>query len=67
MQLSVSLYDGGTPPLVSNATATIVIGVGRDQWAPVFIGAPYNVTIRKDMAPGASVLQTVSFDNDTVV
>lgn len=66
-QIRVQLYDGGSPPKWSNATATIIVNVARNKFAPRFVNSPYMATIRRDLGYGNGVTQVKAYDNDTEV
>ena len=61
--LMVEVADGGTPPLFSNTTVTIVVTDINDQ-APVFTQEVYNITVREDVPAGSVIFTANASDAD---
>ncbi|XP_062579030.1 protocadherin Fat 3-like [Saccostrea cucullata] len=63
---TVSLQDGGNPPLTPTGvkTATITVYVSRNDHTPYFINDPYSKDLEGNIQTGASVLQVTARDND---
>ena len=61
--LDVEVADGGTPPLFSNTTVTIVVTDTNDQ-APVFTQEAYNISVREDVPAGSVVFTANASDAD---
>lgn len=58
-------YDGGTPS--KSSTATVVITVDRNLYAPVFSPDRYETTILEIASPGDSIATVLATDQDTSV
>ena len=62
-RLTVEVADGGTPPLFSNMTVTIIVTDINDQ-APVFTRGVYNISVREDVSTGSVIFTANASDAD---
>ena len=61
--LDIVVYDSKNVATRLSATTTVTVTIlDVNDNAPVFVGAPYNVTISRDLTPGH-----VIFDESTIV
>ena len=60
--LRVRAYDTAYPDQI--ATATVAIGVSRNEFAPVFTQSPYRVTINETLPLGTCILSVSASDED---
>lgn len=66
LQGTVSLRDGGNPPLTPTGvqTATITVYVTKNDHTPYFINEPYSKDLEGTIQLGASVFQVTARDDD---
>lgn len=66
LQGTVSLRDGGNPPLTPTGvqTATITVYVTKNDHTPYFINEPYSKDLEGTIQQGASVFQVTARDDD---
>ncbi|XP_035826841.1 protocadherin Fat 4, partial [Aplysia californica] len=66
-RLLVEARDRGTPQLVSDSTALVLINVVRNQNAPEFINLPYVRSISESVQPGDSIFEVTATDADSQI
>lgn len=69
LQGTVSLRDGGNPPLTPTGveTATITVYVTKNDHTPYFINEPYSKDLEGTIQLGASVFHVTARDDDRLL
>ncbi|XP_041050278.1 uncharacterized protein LOC121281399 [Carcharodon carcharias] len=62
--ISISAWDGGSPPLSTRKTIVVSISDINDN-APSFTQSLYNAYLMENSTPGASIFAVTAFDSDT--
>ncbi|WAQ96421.1 FAT4-like protein [Mya arenaria] len=63
--LTITVRDLGNPSRAGTNTATVTVGVYRNQFPPVFQTTPYSATINENINNGASIFRFTVTDADT--